>query len=189
MVASHETGPAGNPEQHLDTKELVEIAAERQKDVEKNLEQAKSKETSKSERVDSARNEVEQHLETNAGAKVDQEQPQAYERKHIDPKTSFKHVMKTVQSQMNTPSRTFSKVIHNPAIEKASETVGSTVARPNAILAGSVFAFIFTLVVYLVGHYFAYPLSGFETIGSFILGWVIGIIYDFLKVMITGKKA
>ena len=189
MVASHETGPANSPERHLDTKELAEIAAERNKDVEKNLEVAKTKETSKSERVESARHEVEQHLKAHEGNKAEQEQPQAQERKHVDPNTSFKHVMKTVQSQMSGPSRTFSKVIHNPLVEKTSETVGSTVARPNAILAGAVFAFIFTLATYLIGRWFAYPLSGFETIGAFILGWVIGIIYDFLKVMVTGKKA
>ena len=90
---------------------------------------------------------------------------------------------------MSAQSRAFSKVIHNPGVEKTSEALGSTVARPNAILSGAVFAFVLTLGVYLVARYYGYTLSGFESIGAFVLGWVIGIIYDFLKVMITGKKA
>jgi hypothetical protein len=33
-----------------------------------------------------------------------------------------------------------------------------------------------------------YPLSGFETIGAFALGWMLGIVFDFFKVMVTGRK-
>lgn len=101
---------------------------------------------------------------------------------------SFKRQMKEVQAELSPASRTFSKVIHNKAVEKASDVVGSTVARPNAILAGSVSAFILTLVVYVIAKNIGYRLSGFETIGAFIVGWVIGVIYDYLRLIITGKK-
>ena len=73
-------------------------------------------------------------------------------------------------------------------VEKASDTVGTTIARPNAILSGAVFAFIITLLTYTIAKKSGYVLSGFETIGSFILGWIIGIIYDYLRILITGKK-
>ena len=96
--------------------------------------------------------------------------------------------MQEVQSQMSAPSRTFSEVIHNKVVEKASKAIGSTVARPNALLSGAVFAFILTLGVYLVAKNLGYPLSGFETIAVFILGWALGITFDFVKVMVTGRK-
>lgn len=102
---------------------------------------------------------------------------------------SYKQHMKQIQSDMKPAERAFSKVIHNPVVEKTSEVVGSTVARPNAILSGAVVAFVLVLAVYLVAKHFGYPLSGFESIGAFIVGWVIGLLYDFFKVMITGKKA
>lgn len=102
---------------------------------------------------------------------------------------SYKQHMKQIQAEMKPTERAFSKVIHNPVIEKTSEVVGATVARPNAILSGAVVAFVLVLAVYLVAKYFGYPLSGFESIGAFILGWVLGLLYDFFKVMITGKKA
>lgn len=102
---------------------------------------------------------------------------------------SFKASMKEIQSHMSASSRNFSKVIHNKAVEKTSETVGATIARPNAILSGAVAAFIFTLGVYLVAKNFGYPLSGFETIGAFLLGWILGLCYDFLRIMITGRKS
>lgn len=101
---------------------------------------------------------------------------------------SFKATMSEVQSQMSAPSRAFSKVIHTKGVEKASEVVGSTLARPNALLSGAIFAFTLTLAVYLIAKNIGYELSGFESIGAFILGWIIGLVYDFIKVMITGRK-
>ena len=102
---------------------------------------------------------------------------------------SYKQHMKQLQSELTPAQRGFRKVIHNPVVEKTSEALGSTVARPNAILAGAVVAFVAVLAVYLVAKHYGYTLSGFETIAAFIVGWVIGILYDFFKVMITGKKA
>ena len=102
---------------------------------------------------------------------------------------SYKKHMKVLQSELPPTQRAFSKVIHNPVVEKTSEAVGSTIARPNAILAGAIVAFFAVLAVYLVAKHFGYVLSGFETIAAFIAGWVIGILYDFFRVMVTGKKA
>lgn len=106
----------------------------------------------------------------------------------LQEKVNFTRTMQEARGHMSAPSRTFSKVIHTPVVEKTSEAVGSTIARPNAILAGSLTAFIFTLALYLIARYYGYPLSGFETIGAFILGWVIGIMFDYLRVMITGRR-
>jgi hypothetical protein len=104
-------------------------------------------------------------------------------------KASFAATMDEVQSQMTTPSRAFSKVIHNKTVEQVSEATGNTIARPNALLSGAVFAFALTLAVYLVAKNIGYPLSGFESIGAFVLGWAIGLLYDFIKVMVTGRAA
>jgi hypothetical protein len=101
---------------------------------------------------------------------------------------AYKNKIAEVQTQMSASERTFSKVIHAPIVENVSETLGNTIARPNAILAGSVTAFILVLVVFLTAKYFGYPLSGFETIAAFVLGWILGLLYDFLKTMITGQK-
>ena len=101
---------------------------------------------------------------------------------------SFKRQMKEIQAKQPPVNRVFSKVIHNKVVEKTSDFVGSTVARPNAILSGAVTAFLLTLVVYVTAKIIGYQLSGFETIAAFIIGWVIGIVYDYLKIVITGKK-
>lgn len=101
---------------------------------------------------------------------------------------SYTSTMNEIQTHMTPSSRAFSKFIHNKAVERASEVAGSTIARPNAILAGAVCAFLLTLGVYLLAKNMGYPLSGFESIGAFLLGWVIGLVYDFVKTMITGQR-
>lgn len=101
---------------------------------------------------------------------------------------SFDREMKDIRTHMPATSRTFSKIIHHKSIEQASEVVGKTVARPNAILAGSTFALIFTVALYFWAKNAGYPLSGFETIAAFIVGWLCGIIFDFARIAVTGKS-
>jgi uncharacterized membrane protein AbrB (regulator of aidB expression) len=90
---------------------------------------------------------------------------------------------------MSPAERTFSKVIHNPVIEAISEAAGKTVARPAALLAGSLSALILTAVIYVIAKHYGYVLSGFEWIITFIIGWSIGLIIDWVRVEILGKKA
>lgn len=101
---------------------------------------------------------------------------------------SYKQTLHRVQDELPIGSRIFSKTIHNKYIEKTSDVLGSTVARPNAMLAGAFIAFVLTLITYTVAKTIGYTLSGFETIAAFIFGWVIGIIYDYFRVLFTGKK-
>ena len=100
----------------------------------------------------------------------------------------FNDTMTQIRGEMKAPSRAFSKVIHAKPVEKASEAVGATVARPNALLAGGIGAFVLTLAVYLVATHFGYRLSGFESIGAFILGWIAGMLVDYARVLATGKR-
>lgn len=102
---------------------------------------------------------------------------------------NFDKEMTSVRTHLTPTQRGFSKLIHNPTVEKTSEVIGSTIARPNAILAGGIVAFAAVLAVWLLAKHYGYVLSGFETIGAFIVGWVFGILYDFFRVMITGKKS
>lgn len=111
----------------------------------------------------------------------------AINKRELD--ATYHRTIKQVQTELSAPSRAFSKIIHNKAVEKTSDLLESTVARPNAMLAGAISAFIVTLAIYLIAKNYGYRLSGFETIGGFILGWIIGILFDYFRVMITGKRS
>ena len=72
---------------------------------------------------------------------------------------SFKQTMVQVQKELPASNRVFSKVIHNNIVEKTSDVIGNTVARPNAVFAGAFVAFILTILTYTVAKTMGYPLS------------------------------
>lgn len=192
-MAHNEHAPL-SPERRLDH-EALEQAAEHAHERLRDQHEAKA-ERAEEQSKHEALHDVEQAFAKHEKESTNHEQAETKAEKaparrinRTTKKENFDRTMSEIRPQMKPASRAFSSVIHNPVVENVSAAVGSTVARPNAILSGAVFAFILTLAVYLIGHYFGYPLSGFESIGSFILGWVLGILYDFLRVMITGKKA
>lgn len=165
---------------------------ERQSEIERGFENT----VEHRENIDEARNEAlekatpveRERAEDTAEVAPQEKQQTALPNTKAGRVAAYDRTMKEVQSEMSAPSRTFSKVIHNKAVEKTSEVVGATIARPNAILSGAVFALLLTLAFYLTTKYFGYTLSGFETIGAFILGWAIGLLYDYLRLMISGKR-
>ncbi len=161
----------------------AELGAENLESAEKRVEKAKVEALKEAVSVEAGGAEK--------AAKGPKEGPAPRRRGGISKKekeASFKKEMARVQAEMSAPSRAFSKVIHAKPIEKTSEVVGSTLARPNAILSGAIVAFVLVLAVYLIAKNLGYVLSGFETIGAFIVGWIIGVLYDYFRVMITGKK-
>lgn len=194
MVKLHESGAEKSKERVDVSRDGLEKAARSaQERLQQRAEQAGERslaEKDKKLEVESARHEVEVTAQSQERKK---QKPEIRAKKlevstRARRKDSFDTIMGQTREQMSPASRTFSKVIHNPAVERVSEAAGKTVARPNAILAGSVSAFIVVLGVYLTARYFGYPLSGFETIAAFIAGWVLGIVFDFFKAMITGGR-
>lgn len=66
----------------------------------------------------------------------------------------FKRTLTSVQKQLSAPSRSFSKVIHNPAVDRVSTVAEKTVARPKGILVGGFVAFLgCAYTLYLAKHY------------------------------------
>jgi len=94
---------------------------------------------------------------------------------------AYQKTMQSIQQQMPPAQRTFSRFIHSPKIEQASEVIGSTVVRPNSILLGALCAFLAVLGLYALAKRMGFALSGFETIGAFIIGWAIGLVVDGLR--------
>jgi hypothetical protein len=103
--------------------------------------------------------------------------------------SSFKTQMQNVQADLGPGSRLISKLIHIRPIEKVSDVVGSTIARPNAMLYGSILAFVSITILYFVARYYGYKLSGFETIAAFCIGWLLGILYDYLSTLFRSRRS
>lgn len=172
--------------------ETIDAAGEQLKKLHEQLEKKAEAGENSGEKLSSARKETEAAFSRESGKeRKSGGEPSLSGVRHATKRQradSYSSTMKQIQSEMSAPARTFSKVIHNKTVEKASDTVGATLARPNAVLAGSIAATFLTLFVYLVAKQYGYRLSGFETIGAFTVGWALGLIYDYARLMVVSRR-
>lgn len=111
------------------------------------------------------------------------------QRKPSSPaKRSFAEVMDETTREMPSYRRVFSRFIHNRWIAPLSTFIGTTLARPNAILFGAIASFSLTLVAYLLSKNLGYSLSGFEPIGAFLVGWILGIAFDIIGHLLKDRS-
>lgn len=178
-----------NPELAKNAGELEQSASEIEQSAAEKLERRAEQAVEQHEKLDNARHEALEQAE--ASQTVETEKPAAPETPRQitkdDRTASYQKTMKKMQSELPPASRAFSKVIHNPAVEKASEAIGNTVARPNLIIAGALGA-IASVIVYFVARHYGYVLSGSETIILFGCGWVIGAIIEYARVGFLNKR-
>jgi len=179
-----------NPELAKNAGELERSAGEVERSAAEKLEERAERAVEQQhEGIDEAHREALEQAETSQTAET--EKPAASETPRQITKTdrtdSYRKTMEKMQSELPPASRTFSKVIHNPAVEKASEAIGSTVARPNLIIAGALGA-IASVIIYFVARHYGYVLSGSETIILFGCGWVIGAIIEYARVGFLNKR-
>lgn len=173
---------------HEGIEQTEKLTKEREQKAEKTHETENNTVDARKEVENATAEKEKQHEKKHEASPAEQRKAKLLDGRHANKKLAFKKTMSETRSHMSPAGKAFSTLIHNPAVEKASEAIGSTVARPNAILSGSLFALLFTTAIYLWTRYAGYPLSGFETIAAFIIGWLVGIIFDFVRIMITGKE-
>ncbi len=180
------------PEHTSSPEELEAINLERREALRDKLERAEAKHaTEVKDTAKEALAEAQQAAKEKQTTPVQREASPAERRGPISKKqreASFHSHMHHIQADMTPSSRAFSKFIHNKAVEKTSDFLGATVARPNALLAASIFAFLTVTALYLIAKNYGYTLSGFETLGAGILGWILGLMYDYLRVLMSGKS-
>lgn len=191
-------GGETNKEQRQTTAEFSQDEVDQFAEQARNNREHEQSAENGAEKQSDARHETERALEHAQSAEkqkdaATRERSPAERRKHAPSRaeraSAYEHLMNDARSAMSPAGRAFSKLIHAPVVESVSETVGKTVARPNAILAGSFSAFVLTLFVYLVARYYGYPLSGSEALAAFAGGWVLGLLIDYFKAMATGGRA
>ena len=192
VVSEHIATAKDNHEKHAQHEQLRELGEQQAEVLRERLERAEKEHRERQPEVNALETAKELAEKTAAQEEaVQTEKSPARRRGPITKKqlsNSFDSQMSHVRTHMSPTSRAFSKLIHSRPVEVVSEAVGSTIARPNALLSGSIAAFIAITALYLTAKYYSFELSGFETIGAFIVGWILGILYDYFSVMIRGRN-
>jgi len=150
-------------------------------------------ETDPLQRLETARNDVEQSV----GRDNPLERLQASEKAaqpavptHINQELksiTLRRELQQLRRQLPAPQRALSKLIHQPIIRAVSEATGQTVSRPSGLLGGGLVAFIGTSgYLYLARHQgFTYNYTVF--LALFVGGFALGLLLEFFVHLATSR--
>jgi hypothetical protein len=93
---------------------------------------------------------------------------------------NLKSSLRRVRKDLKPYQRPFSRLIHNRAVEKASEVGAKTIARPDGLLVGGVVSLLMSLGVLFVCRYYGYEYNYLIGLLSFPAGFILGIVGESL---------
>lgn len=157
------------------------------------------KELSKAEKEHGTNEELEKIRE-----KIERQAPLKHERSHSEKENSshghpviinkqlkdmaFSRSMTRTRKKLSRSSRAFSKVIHNSAVDKSSEFVGKTIARPSGMLTGAFLAFIGTSALLWITRHYGYTYNYLVVIILFAIGMLLGLGLEGLYKVLRKKS-
>lgn len=171
-MAEQLSQPRG-PEQHRHQAELEQAARER---MEQLREQPEHGEQDPQKRAEAAREQIQKHAEQPAPA--EHEQPAPARHPLLNPLLNYRHTLRSLQRHFSPAQRRFSQVIHQPTVEKVSDALGKTVARPSVSLGATATAVIVESFFYFTARHYGYVLSGSEILLALLVGGVVGLILE-----------
>ena len=165
--------------------EIERAAAERLKQLERSPEQHESKEAS----VEAAREQL-VHIEaapshTEVTPVAEPSAPRAI----LSKSANYRQTMVTLRHRLGPTSRSFSKLIHTPIVEKTSAVIGSTVLRPSVSLGATTTAVFLTGFIYLYARHYGFLLRGSEIWITLILGGVLGLFIEAVYKLLFRRSA
>jgi len=106
----------------------------------------------------------------------------------LDYVLNYKQTLTSLQQRLRPASRSFSKVIHAPAVERSSEVLEKTVMRPSVTLGATWTALIVGGIFYETARHYGYHLSGFEMIAALIVGGILGVLIEMILRTVRHKS-
>jgi len=95
-------------------------------------------------------------------------------------KQKYSRTLQSIRKDLSVPERAFSKVVHNKVVDSLSAGAEKTVARPSALLAGSVCAFIGSSVFLYIAKHYGYEYNFLLFVIFFASGFVLGLFVELL---------
>jgi hypothetical protein len=163
-------------------------ALEKPKSPEHHTELVEKDAAERQQHLEAARSKLEKHPEPQAKqTEVSKEASTNLHPTSLDKLYSYKQTMQSLQRRLPTFSRSFSKVIHNPVVEKTSEILGATVVRPSVTLGATTTALLVGGITYWTAKTYGFAISGSEMLFALLLGGIIGFVVE-LAIKAFGRR-
>jgi hypothetical protein len=151
-------------------------------------EQLEAQKHEQKEQLEQARAKLDQQPEPQARAGEKESAAPAHHPTRLDKESAYWDTLRSVQRHLTPASRRFSKLIHNPTVERTSEVASVTIARPSVLLGASTTAALLGGFLYITARLNGFSLSGSEFILSLFVGGVLGLIVEGLAKLLKPKR-
>ena len=159
--------------------ELEAAASERLKETELSSEKLSEHVEKQAEQVESARRKIEKHeAKPEPAPAAEAESKPTFTARFIDRAASYRDTIASVQRKLPPVSREFSKFIHTPAVDKASEALENTVMRPSVALGAGLTAIIVGSFFYYFARTYGYSMRGSEIVVALVVGGFLGLVAE-----------
>lgn len=121
----------------------------------------------------------------------DEATPQEQHRHYITSKVklgAFNNVMSDTRSKLGKRDALASKIIHNGAVEQASELASKTIARPNQMLTAGLLMVIVGLVALMLAKRYGFELPLSVFIAIYIITYALSLLFELLFKKLIPKK-
>lgn len=101
---------------------------------------------------------------------------------------AYKNTLESARAGLAAPERVFSKIVHQPMIDKASEVGAKTIARPASLLSAGFIALIGSSVVLFMAHRYGFRYNLILFFALFVSGYFLGLIFEAVRYLVRGSK-
>lgn len=102
---------------------------------------------------------------------------------------TYNRTLKRVQQRLNISERLMSKAMHHKVVEKVSDNVGKTAARPSGILGGGVVALIGSFALLYVSKKYGFEYNFFVFFLLLLGGFMAGLLLELIIYAIRKAKS
>ena len=97
--------------------------------------------------------------------------------------------LRHLQRKLTPTQRTFSKMIHQPAVRVTSEVIGNTVSRPSGLLGGGILALFGTSVYLYMAKYIGMSYNYSVFLVLFAGGFALGLALELFVHLFVARRA
>lgn len=141
--------------------------------------------------IETARRELELAAETAQPTRPELVSSGEHQQVRITPKDkllAYQQTVSVIQRGLPPMSRSFSKFIHQPNVERLSELSERTIARPSAQLAGGLIASLGLAIMLYFSRRNGFALSGSELLLFLLAGWSLGLGLEFVITKLAKRR-
>lgn len=161
------------------SEDLEAVAKERLHELEATPEKSVEHAEKQHEQAEAAREVIARHeAEPEPAPAAEAEAKPSFVRQVIDRAGSYQVTMASVQRRLTPAGRQFSRFIHTPAVDRASEALESTVMRPSVAAGAGLTALVVGSFFYYFARTYGYAMRGSEIIVALVVGGILGLIVE-----------